>query len=195
MRSIAGIDEVGRGCLVGAVVAAAVILDPDKPIKGLTDSKKLTPENRKKIANIIKEKSLAWAVGRAEPSEIDQFNILNGSLLAMRRAYFQLSVKPDWVKVDGTFYPDIPCRGETIVKGDLLVAEISAASILAKVARDNEMTTLDLLYPGYEFARHKGYCTKLHLERLSSLGVIEQHRRSFLPVKNQLRSANLLEKT
>ncbi len=133
---------------------------------------------------------MAWAVGRAEPSEIDQLNILQATLLAMKRAYFQLHIIPDWVQVDGTFYPDIACPGETIIHGDSKVAEISAASIIAKVARDEEMSTLDLLYPGYEFSKHKGYPTKLHLERLASLGVTEQHRTSYSPVKKQLALAN-----
>jgi len=168
------------------VVAAVVVLDPDKPISGLTDSKKLTDKKRQLLACSIKENAKAWAVGRAEPCEIDRINILQATLLAMSRAFSQLSEMPDWVQVDGTFYPEIPCPGETIVKGDLKIAEISAASILAKVARDNEMSTLDLLYPGYEFSKHKGYPTKFHLEKLHSLGVTEQHRKSFSPVKKQL---------
>jgi len=186
MQVVAGIDEVGRGCIVGAVIAAVVILDPNKPVLGLTDSKKLSDKKRHVLASLIKENARAWAVGRAEPCEIDQINILQATLLAMSRAYSQLSVTPDWVQVDGTFYPDIPCLGETIVKGDLKIAEISAASILAKVARDDEMSTLDLLYPGYEFSKHKGYPTKLHLERLHALGVTDQHRKSFAPVRKQL---------
>jgi len=168
------------------VVAAVVILDPEKPISGLTDSKKLTDKKRQLLACSIKENAKAWAVGRAEPCEIDQINILQATLLAMSRAYSQLDISPDWVQVDGTFYPEIPCPGETIVKGDLKIAEISAASILAKVARDTEMTTLDILYPGYNFSKHKGYPTKFHLEKLHSLGVTEQHRKSFAPVKKQL---------
>jgi ribonuclease HII len=186
MKIIAGIDEVGRGCIVGAVVAAVVILDPDKPIAGLTDSKKLSDKKRQVFARLIKENAKAWAIGRAEPSEIDQINILQASLLAMKRAYEFLNITPDHVQVDGTFYPDIPCAGETIVQGDLKVAEISAASILAKVARDDEMSTLDILYPGYDFAKHKGYPTKFHLEKMLSLGVTEQHRKSFSPVKKLL---------
>ena len=163
-----------------------VILDPNKPIYGLTDSKKLTEKKRNSLAELIKQNAKAWAIGRAEPCEIDRINILQATLLSMSRAYSQLNVTPDWVQVDGTFYPDIPCLGETIVKGDLKVAEISAASILAKVARDNEMSTLDVMYPGYEFAKHKGYPTKFHLEKLHSLGVTEQHRKSFAPVKKLL---------
>ncbi len=186
MQVIAGIDEVGRGCIVGAVIAAVVILDPEKPIAGLTDSKKLSDKKRHDFATLIKKNAKSWAIGRAEPCEIDQINILQATLLAMSRAYSQLSITPDWVQVDGTFYPDIPCLGETIVKGDLKIAEISAASILAKVARDDEMTTLDILYPGYEFSKHKGYPTKLHLQQLSILGVTEQHRKSFAPVKKIL---------
>ena len=183
---MAGIDEVGRGCLVGAVVAAAVILDPDKPIAGLTDSKKLTKKRRKSLAEIIKRDALAWSIGRAEPSEIDQINILQASLLAMKRAYQSLPIQPTWVKVDGNQYPPIDCAGETIIKGDLTEAEISAASIIAKVSRDEEMLLLDQLYSGYEFGKHKGYSTKLHLEKLQKLGVTELHRKSFAPVKKLL---------
>ncbi len=186
MQIVAGIDEVGRGCIVGAVIAAVVILDPEKPIAGLTDSKKLTDKRRQLFARLIKENAKSWAIGRAEPSEIDRVNILQASLLAMKRAYTFLNITPDWVQVDGTFYPDIPCLGETIIQGDLKIAEISAASILAKVARDDEMSTLDALYPGYEFSKHKGYPTKLHLEKLHSLGVTEQHRKSFSPIKKLL---------
>ena len=163
-----------------------VILDPDKPIAGLTDSKKLTDKKRHHLAALIKVNAKAWAIGRAEPCEIDQINILQATLLAMSRAYSQLGDTPDWVQVDGTFFPDIPCLGETIIKGDLKVAEISAASILAKVARDDEMSTLDILYPGYAIAKHKGYPTKFHLEQLKVLGVTEQHRKSFAPVKKML---------
>lgn len=135
---------------------------------------------------LIKSHARAWAIGRAEPSEIDKINILQATLLAMSRAYSQLNYTPDWVQVDGTFYPDISTPGETIVQGDSKVAEISAASILAKVTRDEEMSTLDLLYPGYEFSKHKGYPTKLHLEKLQILGITEQHRKSFSPVKKLL---------
>jgi len=168
------------------VVAAAVILDPDKPIAGLTDSKKLTEKRREALAKIIKRDALAWAIGRAEPSEIDQINILQASLLAMKRAYQSLSLEPTWIKVDGNQYPPIDCAGETIIKGDLTEAEISAASIIAKVSRDNEMLLLDQLYSGYEFGRHKGYSTKLHLEKLQQLGITALHRKSFAPVKKLL---------
>ena len=183
---IAGVDEVGRGCIVGPVIAAAVILDSTQPISGLTDSKKITAKKRELLAVTIKQNALAWSIARAEPSEIDSINILQASLLAMKRAVQSLSVQPTWVKVDGNQYPDIASPGETIIQGDLLIAEISAASILAKVYRDNEMSVLDALYPGYEFEKHKGYPTKLHKEKLSVLGITEQHRRSFSPVKQFL---------
>ena len=152
----------------------------------MADSKKLSDKKRQAIALSIKVKAKDWVIARADPSEIDRINILQATLLAMSRAYSQLSIQPDWVQVDGTFYPDIDCLGETIVQGDSKIAEISAASILAKVARDAEMATLDALYPGYGFAKHKGYPTKVHLERLSALGVTDQHRQSFAPVKKCL---------
>ncbi len=180
---IAGIDEVGRGCLAGAVFAAAVILDPAKPITGLTDSKKLSPQQRAALAVLIKQSALGWAIGRSEPSEIDRINILQASLLAMSRAFNMLTVRPDQVLVDGNQKPpiDFPC--ETIVKGDLLIPAISAASILAKVARDTEMIFLDHVYSGYEFAQHKGYPTALHVQKIQQLGLTPLHRRSFAPVK------------
>ncbi len=179
---IAGMDEVGRGCIVGPVVAAAVILGPGNTIEGLADSKKLTARRREWLSIHIKETAVAWAIGRAEPGEIDQINILQASLLAMRRAYAALTLSPDWVKVDGNHYPGLPCPGETIVGGDSCVPEISAASILAKVARDAEMHVLDSLYPGYQFAVHKGYPTPLHKAKLAELGATPAHRRSFAPV-------------
>ena len=183
---IAGVDEVGRGCIVGPVMAAAVILNPTKPISGLTDSKKLSEKKRLQLAEQIKSSALCWAVGRAEASEIDAINILQASLLAMQRAIAQLQHSPDLVKVDGNRLPQLNCRGEAIVQGDLLVAEISAASILAKVARDQEMLTLERLYPGYGFAIHKGYPTRQHLLALQALGITPLHRKSFAPVKKQL---------
>ncbi len=183
---IAGIDEVGRGCIVGPVVAAAVILDPAKPIAGLTDSKKLSEKKRRLLAEQIKESALCWAVARAEASEIDTINILQATMVAMQRAVSQLEIRPDWVKVDGNRLPTLEMPGEAIVEGDLLVAEISAASILAKVARDEEMQTLDRLYPGYCFAVHKGYPTKQHLMALAQHGISPQHRKSFAPVKKYL---------
>ncbi|MEI8570325.1 ribonuclease HII [Methylomonas sp. LW13] len=183
---IAGIDEVGRGCIVGPVVAAAVILDPLRPIAGLTDSKKLTEKKRKLLAEQIKSNALCWAVARAEASEIDTINILQATMVAMQRAVSQLDYRPDGVKVDGNRLPVLDIPGEAIVQGDLLVAEISAASILAKVARDEEMQTLDRLYPGYAFAIHKGYPTQQHLTALQQLGISPQHRKSFAPVKKYL---------
>jgi ribonuclease HII len=183
---IAGIDEVGRGCIVGPVMAAAVILDPAKPIEGLTDSKKLSEKKRLLLAEQIKAKAICWAVGRAEASEIDRINILQATLVAMQRAYSQLTTHPDFVRVDGNRLPILDCPAEAIVQGDLLVAEISAASILAKVSRDLEMQVLDRLYPGYQFAVHKGYPTRLHLQALQQLGATPQHRQSFAPIKKIL---------
>ena len=181
---IAGVDEVGRGPLVGAVVTAAVILDPNNPIEGLADSKKLSEKKRLALAEEIKEKALAWALGRAEANEIDEINILQASLLAMTRAVKSLKIQPHFVLVDGNKIPkDLNIPAQAVVKGDSLVAEISAASILAKVARDQEM---DKQYPEYAFAQHKGYPTKLHLEKLAELGALPQHRRSFAPVKKVL---------
>jgi len=185
-RIIAGIDEVGRGCIAGPVIAAAVILDAAKPISGLTDSKKLSPRQRENLARLIRANARAYALGRAEASEIDRDNILQASLSAMARAAAALEIKPNWVMVDGTFYPPIDSPGETVIQGDLLIAEISAASILAKVARDREMQLLEALYPGYQFAAHKGYPTPLHLARLQSLGAAAPHRKTFAPVKTLL---------
>jgi len=183
---VAGIDEVGRGCIVGPVVAAAVILDSSRPIAGLTDSKKLTEKKRRLLAEQIKANALCWAVARAEASEIDRINILQATLVAMQRAFSQLEHRPDYVMVDGNRLPNLDCPGEAVVQGDLLIAEISAASILAKVARDEEMQILDRLYPGYAFAVHKGYPTQQHLLKLQHLGVTAQHRKSFAPVKKYL---------
>lgn len=186
MKRIAGIDEVGRGCIVGPVVAAAVILDPARPIAGLTDSKKLTEKKRRLLAGEIRANALCWAVARAEASEIDRINILQATLVAMQRAFSQLDQRPTYVMVDGNRLPDLDCPGEAVVQGDLLIAEISAASILAKVARDEEMLTLDRLYPGYAFAVHKGYPTQQHLSALQQSGITPQHRKSFAPVKKYL---------
>ncbi|GAA0497932.1 ribonuclease HII [Tatumella terrea] len=180
---IAGVDEVGRGPLVGAVVTAAVILDPAQPIQGLADSKKLTEKRRLALYDEIKEKALCWSLGRAEPEEIDQLNILHATLLAMQRAVAGLSVRPDMVLIDGNRCPVLPMAAQSVVKGDSLVAEISAASILAKVTRDREMAELDTLFPEYGFAKHKGYPTPYHLEKLALLGATPFHRRSFAPVR------------
>ncbi|EMY46180.1 ribonuclease HII [Glaesserella parasuis] len=185
-KLIAGVDEVGRGPLVGAVVTAAVILDPNQPIEGLADSKKLSEKRRLALAEEIKAKALCWSLGRAEPDEIDQLNILHATMLAMQRAVAGLRIQPDFVLVDGNRIPTLPMPAQAVVKGDSLVAEISAASILAKVARDQEMDELDKQYPEYGFAQHKGYPTKLHFEKLESLGVTPYHRKSFAPVAQRL---------
>ena len=180
---IAGVDEGGRGPLVGAVVTAAVILDPNNPIEGLGDSKKLSEKKRLLLAQEIKQKALAWSLGRAEPAEIDELNILHATMLAMQRAIKSLKIRPHFVLVDGNRIPELDIPAQAIVKGDSLVPEISAASILAKVARDAEMLALDKQFPQYAFAQHKGYPTKLHLEKLAEFGVLPQHRRSFAPVR------------
>ena len=179
---LVGTDEVGRGPLAGPVVAAAVILDPEKPIAGLADSKKLSEKKREALFDEIKEKAIAWSIARASVEEIDQINILHASLLAMKRSIEQLSVSPEYVLVDGNYCPKIAFPCEAVIKGDSRVACISAASILAKVSRDREMTALDERYPGYGLARHKGYPTKFHLEALKELGVNELYRKSFKPV-------------
>ena len=180
---IAGVDEVGRGPLVGAVVTAAVILDPNNPIEGLGDSKKLSEKKRLLLAQEIKQKALAWSLGRAEPAEIDELNILHATMLAMQRAIKSLKIRPHFVLVDGNRIPELDIPAQAIVKGDSLVPEISAASIFAKVARDAEMLALDKQFPQYAFAQHKGYPTKLHLEKLAEFGVLPQHRHSFAPVR------------
>ncbi|REH37901.1 RNase HII [Paraperlucidibaca baekdonensis] len=186
MSLVAGVDEVGRGPLIGAVVTAAVILDPRKPIAGLADSKKLTAAKREALAETIRRDALCWALGRAEPAEIDALNILQATLLAMQRAVAALSIQPDHVMVDGNRCPVLPMTAEAVVKGDSKVAEISAASILAKVARDAEMAALHAQHPGYGFDRHKGYPTAAHLSALAALGPLPQHRRSFAPVRQCL---------
>lgn len=185
-KLIAGVDEVGRGPLVGAVVTAAVILDPNQPIHGLADSKKLSEKRRLQLADEIKQKALCWALGRAEVEEIDELNILHATMLAMQRAVAALAIAPDFVLVDGNRLPALPMSAQAVVKGDSLVAEISAASILAKVARDQEMAALDLRYPDYHFAQHKGYPTALHLAKLAELGATPFHRKSFAPVARAL---------
>jgi ribonuclease HII len=184
---IAGVDEVGRGPLVGDVVTAAVILDPDNPIEGLKDSKKLSEKKRPLLAEEIKQNAIAWAIGRATPEEIDTLNILHATMLAMQRAVQGLKVTPDYVLVDGNRCPVFlsengPIETQAVVKGDDRVVEISAASILAKVARDDEMVALDKLHPEYGFAQHKGYPTKAHLEKIIEHGVLDCYRASFKPV-------------
>lgn len=185
---IAGVDEAGRGPLVGAVVAAAVILDPNNPIEGLNDSKKLTEKKREKLFKEIQEKALAWAIAEASHTEIDELNILQASLLAMRRAVEALALVPEHVRVDGNKVPQgLQMSCDAVVGGDALHPEISAASILAKVTRDREMVELDAIYPQYGFAKHKGYPTKAHFAAIEAHGVIEQHRRSYAPVKKALK--------
>ena len=183
---MAGVDEVGRGPLAGPVIAAAVILNPENPIQGLMDSKKISEKKRDILAKEIREKALAWAIGRAEHDEIDSINILQASLLAMKRAVESLSIKPELVLVDGLHCPDISQNVKAIIKGDSKIPAISAASIIAKVARDSEMVALDSQYPGYGFSRHKGYPTKMHVDALKELGVSSIHRKSFAPVKQLL---------
>ena len=185
---VAGVDEVGRGPLAGPVVAAAVILDPKKPIDGLCDSKKMSANRRLEMSDKIKSNSLAWSLGRAEAKEIDEINILQASLLAMKRAIELLNIEPDIVLVDGNYTPSINFKKKAIVKGDSLVPVISAASIIAKVERDNEMIALDKVYPGYGFSSHKGYPTKQHIESLKRLGITDIHRITFSPVSKYLLS-------
>ncbi|WP_104027034.1 ribonuclease HII [Vibrio jasicida] len=183
---VAGVDEVGRGPLVGDVVTAAVILDPNNPIEGLNDSKKLSEKKRLALLPEIKEKALAWAVGRCSPEEIDELNILQATMVAMQRAIAGLKVQPDLTLIDGNRCPQLPMDSQAVVKGDLRVAEISAASIIAKVVRDQEMEELDKQYPQFGFAKHKGYPTKAHFEAIEEHGVISEHRKSFKPVKKAL---------
>jgi len=183
---LAGVDEVGRGPLAGPVVAAAVILNPEKLIEGLNDSKKINQKKREQLSIEIKANALAWSLGRAEVEEIDELNILKASLLAMKRAVELLKIDPKMVVVDGQYTPDIDYEKIAIIKGDNLVPAISAASIIAKVARDDEMIRFDEVYPGYGFSSHKGYPTKQHIESLEKLGITEIHRRSFAPVAKYL---------
>lgn len=185
---IAGVDEVGRGPLVGDVVTAAVILDPNQPISGLNDSKKLSEKRREALFDEICEKALCYHIGRASPAEIDELNILHATMLAMQRAVAGLNLAPKLVLVDGNRSPSFSHNSQSIVshsiiKGDGLIASISAASIIAKVTRDREMDALDAAYPQYGFAKHKGYPTKAHFEAIAEHGVFDQYRKSFKPVK------------
>ncbi len=184
----AGVDEVGRGPLCGDVVTAAVILDPENPITGLNDSKKLTEKRREALFDEIQQKALSFCIARASVAEIDDINILQASLLAMHRAVAGLSIQPEYVLVDGNKVPKWPYKAEAVVKGDSRVPAIAAASILAKVTRDREMVALDSVYPGYGIAGHKGYPTKVHMEALQRLGVTPIHRRSYAPVREALES-------
>ena len=183
---VCGVDEVGRGPLAGAVVTAAVILDPTKPIAGLADSKTISEKKREALFDEIKEKALAWAIGRCEVEEIDELNILQATMRAMQRAVAGLSPQPEHAMIDGNRCPDLPCSCEFVIKGDGKIPAISAASIIAKVTRDREMVELDKQYPGYGLAGHKGYPTKAHIAALHELGVTPIHRRSFGPVRKLL---------
>ncbi|QOR37537.1 ribonuclease HII [Billgrantia diversa] len=183
---LAGVDEVGRGPLIGAVVAAAAILDPMRPIAGLADSKKLTPQRRAELDAEIRGKALAFAVAEASHAEVDELNIYHATHLAMRRAIDALPLVPEYLLVDGNRLPGHHVPGQAIVKGDARHPAIAAASILAKVARDAQMVALDGLFPEYGFARHKGYATPEHLDALERLGPLPEHRRSFAPLKGQL---------
>ena len=181
-----GVDEVGRGPLAGPVLAAAVILDPARPVVGLADSKRLSERRREELAREIRAHAVAWAVGRADVAEIDELNILQASLLAMSRAVAALDPTPERALIDGNRSPVLTCPARAIVGGDATVPCISAASIIAKVTRDAEMREVDERYPGYGFAGHKGYPTRAHLEALTKLGVTPIHRRSFGPVQKIL---------
>lgn len=185
---LAGVDEVGRGPLIGAVVAAAVILDPARPMAGLTDSKKLSAKRREALAEQIRESALAFAIAEASAQEVDALNIFQATHLAMRRAIDSLSPSAEYLLVDGNRLPGHAVPGQAVVKGDLRHPAISAASILAKVARDADMLALDGRHPGYGFARHKGYPTREHLDALARLGPLPEHRRSFAPLKHRLAS-------
>ena len=180
---VAGVDEVGRGPLCGAVVTAAVILDPNRPILGLNDSKKLTEARREKLYDEICEKALSWHIARAEVEEIDKLNILHATMLAMQRAIEGLHITPKMAMIYGNRCPKLTMPAEAVVKGDSKVPAIAAASILAKVSRDREMAAFELIYPGYGIGGHKGYPTPVHLEALARLGPTPIHRRSFAPVR------------
>jgi ribonuclease HII len=187
---ICGVDEAGRGPLVGAVVAGAVVLDPNNPILGLKDSKKLTPAMREFLYEQIIEKAKAWGVGEASPAEIDDINILQATMLAMRRAVEDLVIRlgawPDKALIDGNRCPELPIPSEAIIKGDAKEPAISAASIIAKVTRDRQMQALDKLHPQYRFAQHMGYPTEAHFAALKEFGACDEHRRSFSPVRKVL---------
>jgi ribonuclease HII len=183
---LCGVDEAGRGPLAGPVFAAAVVLDPERPIIGLRDSKKLSAAQRERLADEIRGRALDWALGRAEADEIDRLNILQATLLAMRRAVESLRTPPQRVLVDGNRCPRLSVACEAVVRGDSTVPAISAASILAKVARDAEMQRLHATYPGYGFDGHKGYPTAAHLAALGRIGPCPEHRRSFAPVRRAI---------
>ena len=186
LQLVAGVDEAGRGPLAGPVIAAAVILDQANIIDGLADSKTIPERRREPLAALIRENALAWSIGRADHREIDRLNILNATLLAMQRAIQGLSVIPNRVLVDGNRCPDTEYPVRAVIKGDRTEACISAASILAKVCRDQEMREMDRKFPGYGFARHKGYPTRQHIQALSENGLCPIHRRSFAPVQQSI---------
>ena len=186
IQLIAGVDEAGRGPLIGSVVAAAVILDPSQPIEALNDSKKLTAKKREQLFEEIQQKALAWSIAEASHEEIDEINILQATMLAMQRAVAGLKVQADLVRVDGNRCPVLSLLCEAVIGGDALHQEISAASILAKVARDRQMQELDAEYPAYGFAKHNGYPTKAHMEAIEVHGVLAQHRRSYKPIRQIL---------
>ena len=186
IKSLAGVDEVGRGPLAGDVVTAAVILPANHPIEGLTDSKALSARQRENLYQDVISHASCWSIGRASVKEIDRYNILQATMMAMRRAVLGLKITPDYVAVDGNRLPQWEYAGEAVVKGDGRVAVISAASILAKVVRDREMQAMDAKYPGYGFQKNKGYGTAQHLEALQRLGPTAIHRHSFAPVRNEL---------
>lgn len=188
---ICGVDEAGRGPLAGPVFAAAVILDPSRPIAGLRDSKKLSPAKRDELALVIRRDALAWAIAQCSEGEIDALNILQATMLAMRRAIEGLALAPTLALIDGNRCPVCQIRTEAVVKGDDKVAEISAASILAKTARDAALLDMHRQYPQYAFDQHKGYPTALHLERLRQHGVSPLHRRSYAPVRKLLQEGGL----
>jgi len=190
-RLLAGVDEVGRGPLVGAVVTAAVILNPEKPIPGLADSKKLTDKRREALYEQIIERAVSWSLGRCEADEIDRLNIFQATMVAMERAVAGLHVEPEYVLVDGNRCPKWRWASEPVVKGDSRVEAISAASIVAKVTRDREMAVLHEEFPEYGFAGHKGYPTPVHLEALGRLGATAHHRRSFRPVQEAIDAVGL----
>lgn len=189
---IAGVDEAGRGPLIGSVVTAAVILDPLNPIDGLNDSKKLSAKKREQLFQEIQEKAIAWSIAEANHEEIDQINILQATMLAMKRAVEGLNVTPNLVRIDGNRCPDLSIDCEAVIGGDALHAEISAASILAKVTRDRQMQAMDKVYPQYGFAKHNGYPTKAHLDAIQQHGVLLEHRRSYKPVRLILEQADIV---
>lgn len=188
---VAGVDEAGRGPLAGAVFAAAVILDPKRPIAGLNDSKQLNCRQRQRAFDLITQTALCYALGRASAAEIDGLNILQASLLAMSRAVHALHLQPEFIYVDGLHCPSWSYSSRTVVKGDTKLDCVAAASVLAKVSRDQEMIELDTLYPGYGFAIHKGYPTKVHLDTLARFGPCPIHRRSFRPVRECIKTSTV----